>query len=86
MHDHVPLSHDAIDTWAMAMVSSCTMPNVLSDILKQLNLNGAVTLRIPPNNKLFDSKSMQMSPVLQRRQAEQQNTTAGPTTMIKPYF
>jgi hypothetical protein len=47
----------------------------MRDILK-LNPDGAVTLRKPPNNKLFDITSQsRMSPVLQRRK-EQQNAAA----------
>jgi hypothetical protein len=48
-----------------------------------MNPNGSVTLRQPPNNKLFDpSQITRISPVVQRRKAEQaaiaSSSSAGP--------
>jgi len=52
----------------------------------QLNPSGAVTLRSPLNNKLFDVKSRaRLSPVLQRRK-EQQDAVAAGTASGLPVF
>jgi hypothetical protein len=62
----------------MAMVNTIMhiIIHTLTHFCFKLNLNGAVTLRKPPNNKLFDlSSKSRLSPVLQRRK-EQQDATA----------
>jgi hypothetical protein len=62
----------------MAMVNTVThiIIHTLTYFCFKLNLNGAVTLHKPPNNKLFDLNSKsRLSPVLQRCK-EQQDATA----------
>jgi hypothetical protein len=45
---------------------------VFSDIDVQLKLDGVVTIEKPPHNKLFDlTQAAKMSPVLERRKANQ---------------
>ena len=52
-----------------------------------MNTNGAVTLRQPPNNKLFDpSQSTRISPVVQRRKAEQAAIASSALSAGPPVF
>jgi hypothetical protein len=53
----------------------------------QMNPNGVVTLRQPPNNKLFDpSQTTRISPVVQRRKAEQAAIASSTLSAGPPVF
>jgi hypothetical protein len=54
-------------------------------VSNKLNPGGPVTLKKPPNNKLFDPKSTsRMSPVLQRRKEQMEAAAAPPTPVAGP--
>ncbi|KAF7969545.1 hypothetical protein HWV62_26945 [Athelia sp. TMB] len=61
--DHAPLSHEAINAWAMAMMRG----------------DGTlVTEDAPPNNSIFDSmNSGRINPLLAKRKADQLNASSG---------
>jgi hypothetical protein len=49
------------------------------------NISGLMTLNKPPNNKLFDPKSIShMLPVLQCQKEKMEATAASPTPMANP--